>query len=447
MSLPARLQSDWPYPAARSPVFYGWVILCVSTLGFLSSVPGQTMGMAVFSDTFIEHFGLSRTELSTAYLFGTVGSALCLTRAGRWYDRHGPRIMLVGSAAALALTLVFIVQIDSLGGALGTMLDLPLAAVTFPLILIGYFGVRFTGQGMLTSASRNVLLVWFKRRRGLVSGVRGVFVSLGFALAPLFLALLIDVFGWRGALWIMAGMVGVGFAGLALLTVRDHPGVAGLAPDGAPLLEDEESRHAASAQDRSLSDARRDPVFWIYSASLAMHALFGTAVTFHIVAIFAEAGRDRTAAFAYFLPQAIVSVTVNLAASFAADFMRLKPLLVVMLVAFLLGAYGLISLDTTMGYWMLVCGFGAGGGLWGVLSNLAFVRHYGVLHLGEISGLNTAVTVFASAIGPVFFSIANDWFGSFEAAALACMAGLALLLVVAVVKRQPADAHPSGLGN
>ena len=34
----------------------------------LMSVPGQTMGMAVFTDPFIEAFGLNRTELSLAYL-------------------------------------------------------------------------------------------------------------------------------------------------------------------------------------------------------------------------------------------------------------------------------------------------------------------------------------------------------------------------------------------
>ena len=42
------------------------------------SIPGQTMGMAVFADAFMEAFGLSRTELSTAYLLGTTGSALFL---------------------------------------------------------------------------------------------------------------------------------------------------------------------------------------------------------------------------------------------------------------------------------------------------------------------------------------------------------------------------------
>ena len=86
---------------------------------------------------------------------------------------------------------------------------------------------------------------------------------------------------------------------------------------------------------------------------------------------------------------------------------------------------------------MLVVGFGIGGGLWGVLSNLAFIRQYGALHLGEISGLNTSLTVFASAIGPVVFSLANDVFGTFQAAAYGCLAGLVGLLLVATLLPQP----------
>jgi hypothetical protein len=71
----ARLRGDWPFPAGKVPVFYGWIIAGISTFGFLFSVPGQTMGMAVFADSFIEVTGLSRTELSWAYMFGTIASA------------------------------------------------------------------------------------------------------------------------------------------------------------------------------------------------------------------------------------------------------------------------------------------------------------------------------------------------------------------------------------
>ena len=102
------LQADWPFPAARMPFFYGWVIALVSTLGFLFSIPGQTMGMAVFTDHLIEALGLTRTQLSMAYLLGTVASALLLTRAGRWYDLLGGRIMIALSSLALAAMLLFI---------------------------------------------------------------------------------------------------------------------------------------------------------------------------------------------------------------------------------------------------------------------------------------------------------------------------------------------------
>ncbi len=66
-------------------------------------------------------------------------------------------------------------------------------------------------------------------------------------------------------------------------------------------------------------------VFWLYSLGLSIHALFGTAVTLHILAIFAEAGSSRAEAFAYFIPQAMVSIFTNFGASALADYMRLKP--------------------------------------------------------------------------------------------------------------------------
>jgi MFS transporter, OFA family, oxalate/formate antiporter len=426
------LPADWPFDVRRSPFFYGWVIWLLSTLGFLMSVPGQTTGMAVFTDPFMAAFGLSRTQLSTAYFFGTLCSSLFLTRAGRWYDRHQARTLMCGSSLLLGLVLLLISGIDGVVAMLPPQLA---ATAAFVLILSGYFGVRFAGQGVLTSVSRNVLLMWFDRRRGLVSGFRGVFVSLGFSLAPLILALMIDQWGWRGALWVMAGAVGVVFTLLCLVAVRDTPESCGLLPDGVDAAEHLRNPPPAAAPDQTVDQARRSAVFWMYASALSMHALFGTAVTFHIVDIFEAAGRTRVEAFAYFLPQAVVSLTVNLIASALADRMALKPLLVLMLAGFVLGAFGLLALQSTAGYWLLVAGFGLGGGLWGVLSNLGYVRNFGRLHLGEITGLSTALTVFASATGPLLFSLGVDWFASYAAAVSICLIMNLGLLVAAVVIR------------
>jgi hypothetical protein len=39
------MRADFPFRPAALPFYYGWVILVVSTVGIVMSVPGQTMGV------------------------------------------------------------------------------------------------------------------------------------------------------------------------------------------------------------------------------------------------------------------------------------------------------------------------------------------------------------------------------------------------------------------
>ena len=106
------ISAYWPFNPQKIPFFYGWIVFALSTLGILFSIPGQTMGLAVFTDSFIDVLGLSRTELSLAYLFGTLGSSVFLARAGRWYDILGGRTMITMSSIALALMVLYISLVD-----------------------------------------------------------------------------------------------------------------------------------------------------------------------------------------------------------------------------------------------------------------------------------------------------------------------------------------------
>ena len=124
-------------------------------------------------------------------------------------------------------------------------------------------------------------------------------VSIGFSLSPLLLAGLIINFGWREALWILAGVRGIGFSTAAFLFTRDDPESCNLVIDGIDnhLLEKSKNEVINS---KTLKDAKRSPVYWIYALSLGMHAMFGTALVFHIVAIFSEVGRGSQEAYNYF---------------------------------------------------------------------------------------------------------------------------------------------------
>lgn len=142
-----------------------------------------------------------------------------------------------------------------------------------------------------------------------------------------------------------------------------------------------------------------------------------------------------------FLTAAVCSTVVNLLASAIVDRHRLKPFLLLMLLCFIFGATGLLYLEQRWGFWLLALGFGAGGGLWGVASNLAFIRFFGPRHLGEISALNTALTVFASAVGPAAFSLGLDYYGSYNVAVKICLGLLVLLLMAAFWVRQEEVIH------
>ena len=81
-------------------------------------------------------------------------------------------------------------------------------------------------------------------------------------------------------------VVGPVFALLCLLLVRDSPGACGLLADNQDTSEQTQTL-LNPQRSYTLREVRGNIVFWLYAMGLSVHAMFGTAVTFHIVAIFA----------------------------------------------------------------------------------------------------------------------------------------------------------------
>ena len=288
-----------PFHPGRLPFFYGWVIMVCGIVGQLMSLPGQTIGISVFTDDLIQATGLSRLNLSTAYMFGTALGSFLLPLSGRFYDVAGARTAAMTAGAGLGLSLLYMSQVDFLPRLLAG--DSPPTWMNFAFVLIGILMIRFTGQGTLTLISRNVLMEWFEAKRGLVNGVSGVFISLSFSAAPWMFEQFIRGFTWRGAWLILAATVGLLFPVFAWLFFRDKPEDHGLLPDGRRSREtsgttigNEDASREDSAQSEAKSytaaQARRTYEFWVYSLALSVFALYATAMTFHIFSLFAKAG-------------------------------------------------------------------------------------------------------------------------------------------------------------
>jgi len=431
--------SNKPFPPSRIPFFYGWVILAAGTIGILMSIPGQTMGVSVFTENLLEDLSINRNNLSLAYLVGTMISGLLITKAGKLYDRYGARVMAFFSGVLLGLVLLYLTRVDIIARALSKQgLNSPIL-ITFILLAIGFFGIRFFGQGMLTMVSRNMVMKWFDKRRGMANAILGIFTALGFAIAPKILSQVIDRLEWRGAWVFLAILVGLIFAVFVLLIYRDNPEDCSLKPDGK-LNTKRNKRRPPSLPDRdfTLKEAHRTLAFWAFTLGLGLSALYISGLTFHIVSVFETAGMTKEMGLGIFVPTSVIAVLLQFGASYASDYIRLKYLLILFAVGMLVTTLGLIMLGgMNVAYWLVITGNGIVWGLYSVLIGVTWPRFYGLKNLGAISGSSLSFTVVGSALGPYMFSLSFDITGSYDLVGWICLAIALVLFILAFKANNP----------
>jgi len=428
-----------PFPPSKIPFFYGWVILVAGTIGILMSIPGQTMGVSVFTENLLSDLEINRNSLSLAYLVGTLSSGLMITRAGKLYDKHGARVMTFVAGVMLGLMLVYLTRVDRLVDVMAKWSWITPVLETFILLSIGFWGIRFFGQGLLTMVSRNMVMKWFNRRRGLANAVLGIFSALGFSVAPKILSQIIDRLEWRGAWIFLAVLVGVIFAIFVLVFYRDNPGDCGLTADGK-MKEKKRRPRPPSLPDHdfTLKEARITMAFWAFTLALSLSALYISGLTFHVVSVFESSGMTREMGLGIFIPTSVIAVGVQFAGSYVSDFIRLKYPLILFMVGLLISTLGLTMLgEVPLAYGMIITGNGIVWGLYTVLIGVTWPRFYGLKNLGAISGFSLSWTVIGSALGPYMFSLSVEFTGSYDLVGWICLGISVLLLLLAFRANNP----------
>ncbi|GAA1039818.1 hypothetical protein GCM10009557_59480 [Virgisporangium ochraceum] len=216
-------------------------------------------------------------QVSTATVTGAMtcsilAGAVMAVPVGRWLDRRGGRaLMTTGSLAATGL-LVAWSQVQQ--------------AWQLYAVLIG---IGVTGAMVLYEPAFAVVVSWFDSVRR-PKALLGVTLVAGFASA-IFLPLagsLVDRYGWRTALLVLAVVHGAVTVPLHALVVRKAPH---LEPDGPrPAATDRTAGDRAAVVRAALRDAR----FWAMAVAFVAHGAAMTAMTFHLVGLLTDAGHPAT---------------------------------------------------------------------------------------------------------------------------------------------------------
>lgn len=433
------LAPHFPFRAEKWPFFYGYFLVFAGLLGILFSIPGQTIGVSAFTDDLIRISELNRNQLSLTYMIGTILASTLVTGAGVLFDRMGARLlgMMVSIAlGSLLITMSYSENIMALW-ADGQQSWL----FTFIYFCIAFFFLRFLGQGAMTLLSRNMVMMWFEKLRGMANALIGVGTSAGFNVAPAVLLALIVAFEWDGA-WRLMGLVTLlGMSSFIFLFFRNQPEDHGLVPDGASdrksikFLPD-----IPPAKDKTLKEAIGTLTFWAFTIGLSLQGFWITGFTFHFRDLFEKTGYSEAAAAAVFIWSGAIAIVINLTASIIYHKLGLPRLLRLLLLAMATNAVGVLFLGTGWAYVFVIIGMGVSGGMFAVLISLVWPHYFGRKHLGAISGFNLSGLSFASALGPITLSMTLSWFGKYGPASwvVFCIAG-SLFVVSFFVKREFKD--------
>lgn len=419
----------------KSPIFYGYIVLFFGSIGVLASIPGQTVGVSVFTDPVKDALELSRNQFSNAYMIGTLLSSFFVSKAGIWFDKYGARYVAFSAIVLLGIALILCSFSVTICDGISRFLNIKSWMIPFTVITILFFFIRFCGQGVLTMASRNMIMLWFDKNRGKVNSISSIGVSLGFSASPILMNKLIDDHGWELS-WQLLALCLFIFSICVLQFYRNKPEDFGMKPDGF-ISEKTAIKDKSKEQNFTLAEAKKTRAFWVIGLILAFNSFFITGFTFHVVSIFESLDYSKTQAISIFLPISIIAISVSTLCNILSDYIKHNIYIFIMIFSGIIASVGLLLLENPIGVYLLISGFGILGGLFAVVNAVTWPRYYGRLYLGAITGKIMSLLVIASAIAPSLFSYCYTTFGSYSYMSYVTLTFLVFLIVVSAKVKNP----------
>lgn len=389
-------------PAGRTPD--GLAFITALGIGQICSWGSLYYSFPLIAEAMGADLGWSKPEIYGAATLGLALSGLAAYPVGMAIDRgHGRIVMGVGSIIAGLLLLAW--------------------SQASSLVL---FYAAFAGIGCLQAATlyEPAFAVVAKRvgvdnaRRGITAlTLWGGFASTVFI--PL-VQILLDQFGWRGALVALGAINIVVCGGLYLAAIR-------------PELDAAPSHRSAShceqpAEDHIMTWAMRTPVFWALALFSIAYAATFSAFTFHLYPLLLERGLDTASVVAAMTIIGPAQVAGRIAIWVFAPFASVRRI-----GSFAVAAFPLVFLTIALlpPTFLVMAGvaalYGGANGIMTIVRGMAVPEMLTPRAYGTINGALTAPSLVAKALAPVGAAALWATTGSYAAVLVAMLIGALVL--------------------
>lgn len=359
----------------RYLLFFGIILTYFSSFG-------QTFLISLYIPQLEAVFGFSNTGLSSLYAIATMASAFSLPWVGRLVDTMALRRFTLGVLIGLATACV--------------ILSLSIHPL---LVMLGFFGLRLFGQGLMSHTSISTMARAFVADRGKAISTATLGHPLGEATLPLLIALGIGALGWRTTLQLSAATLIILVLPLVLLLLKNQPDRI-LSPHH--LLGDQQQKS------KNPFLVMKERAFWIITPAVFIGGFLNTAIFFYQIKLGNSRGWDPAWVAGSLSVYAIASALSMMSSGPLVDRFTAFRLFPFMLIPYTLGVVLLATLKHPLSYpaALVLIAISNGGG--STIKNALFAEVFGTEIIGTVRSVFTTVIVFSTALGPLAFGLFLD---------------------------------------
>jgi MFS family permease len=406
--------------------YYGWILMVVLGITTIISYGTSEYLFGVLVVPMSTTFGWDRTSISGAFTLGLIIAGVIGVPIGPLLDRFGARLLMSCGSVLAGLILIGMAQMQTL----------------WQFYLLWSLGLGLAMALTLYPVTFTVVANWFVRKRGTALAI---LTLLGGLSSPIFIPLagsLVAHIGWRATLVVLGCSQLLLAFPLHLFLLRRHPEDLGLLPDGAPASATEIPQPVTGIL---LTQALRQPVFWLLTSALSLATLGGTVVLVHQVAFLIGRGYDPVLAATLSGMLGLASLPGRYVFNMLSARMSAQTLLALSVLAQAVGIAILVLAPSLPWLIFYVVIYGTAYGASSPLQASVMADHFGRRAYGAITAVQGVPIALCAGLGPLVAGWIYDTLHYYELAFWLC-AGVFLLAALGIfVTAQPQDEHKKGL--
>ncbi|WP_179131491.1 MFS transporter, partial [Candidatus Entotheonella palauensis] len=375
---------------------------------------GARIAFSVLFNPMVTELEWNRGTISSAFFLHMTVFALSLIVVGRFYDRHGPKWVIIIATLFLTAGYTLTAWIDQLWQfylAYGVLAAIGIGGTSVPLVA-------------------SLMSKWFHKWRGFAISLTLCGNALGqFILVPL-LTQFLHYYDWRTAYLAIGGVVLMINLTLAITIIRSDPEAMGLTPFGYD--EEETSPEGSSSQttrDYTLAEALRTRSLWLFLIAMFVCGGGDFLISTHLIPWVTDYGVSMETAGHMLAWYGLLSMVGLLVVGPASDLIGNKvPIALTFLIRIILFVW-VLRMQTPAVFYTFALAFGFTHLMTAPLTPTLVGKLYGFSHIGVIAGLVTTVHHLSGGFWTYVGGLSFDLTGSYQPAFIisAIMALVALV--------------------